>query len=677
LELRGASVIIRRQHPADIRCIRGKFSEASLAAAHFLASSNDDLTRTYMLQNIRDRITGGYAIAFLVLMAVPFVFFGINYDFVGGGYAAKVEGVEISAAQLENRYQAELSRYAEFGTDIPAELRALLRQGVLNNLVRETLVNVHVSEQGYRVADQMVTDFIQRAPEFQVDGRFSKDRYYQWLEERGLTPTRFEESQRESLRLQQFQRGLAATAFVTPAEYRRYLNLYGEQRRAAIASFDVDQFAEDVEIGDEEIASYYDANPAEFQTPESVDIAYIEIDRGKLRGEAEIGEEELREYYTQASSRYLQDESRQARHILIPFGEDRNAAEEQAAALAARARAGEPFEDLARQYSADGGTAEKGGDLGMVLKSQMPGALGDAIFAMKVGEIAGPVESAFGFHIIRLDQTEPGGPLPLDEVRAELENELRDSKAEEAFQNLQRVVSDALFDARGLDEIAATAGLEVRSAEGITRSGGEPFGANQAAIDAVFDPPVLTGGAVSDIVELDANRAAVFRVREHHAAAQQPLDEVRERIVATLRMERARENVRERALKLEAALGDGAEFAEAAAAAGAEVTPLRVVGRQDDSADPRVLEAIFRAEKPAEGRSTVGNTVSEDGDYAVFSVAAVIPGRPESIPLEQRDAEKNRLTQQAGAADYTAIVLELERHADIVLAEDALAEPEL
>ena len=629
-----------------------------------------------MLQKIRERITGGWAIAFLVLMAIPFAFFGVSGDFTGGSYAAKVEGVEIPVAQLENQYQAELARYAEFGTDLPAELRSLVRQGVLNNLVRETLINVHVAEQGYRISDQMITDFIQRVPEFQVDGRFSKDRYYQWLEERALTPTGFEESQRESLRLQQFQRGLAATAFVTPAEYRRYLNLYGEQRRAAIATFNVDAFVEGIEIAEEEVVAYYEANPAEFRTEESVDVNYIEIDRASLSDQVNVTEEQLREYYAQSTNRYLQDESRQARHILIPFGEDRSAAEEQAEALAARALAGEPFEDLARQYSADTGTAEQGGDLGMVLKSQMPGNLGDAIFSMSKGEIAGPVESEFGFHIIRLDAIQAGGPLPFEQVRAELENELRDIEAEEAFQDLQRSVSDALFDAQGLDEIAKTAGLEVQSADGITRSGGEPFGGNQAVIDAVFDPTVLSTGAVSDIVELDANRAAVFQVREHHEAAQQPLDEVREQIVATLRMERARENARQRALELEAELRNGAEFAEAAAAAGAEVTPVRVFSRQDENADSRVLEAIFRAEKPAEGSTVVGNTVSEDGNYAVYSVSAVMPGRPESIPLEQRDAEKERLTQQAGAADYTAVVLNLERQADIVIADDALAEPE-
>jgi peptidyl-prolyl cis-trans isomerase D len=629
-----------------------------------------------MLQKIRDRLTGGFAIAVLALLAIPFVFFGINYNFVGSGYAAKVEGVEISTAQLESEYQAELSRYAELDYDLPAELRALVKQSVLTNLIRETLVNLYVSEQGYRISDQMVAEFIQRVPDFQVDGRFSKDSYYAWLNARALTPSAFEESQRGALRLQQFQRGLAATAFVTPAEYRRYLNLYGEQRRAAIATFDVDSVAEEVEVSDDEIVAYYDNNPAEFQSPESADVDYIVIDRNDLRMQGEISEAEMQEYYAQSANRYLQDERRKARHILIPFGDDRRAAQEQAQSLLERIEAGEPFEDLAREYSADGGTAEQGGDLGLVMQSQMPGDLGSAIFSMNEGDVMGPVESEFGFHVIRLDDIEAGGPLPLDQVRAELESELRDIRAEEAFQELERNLSDALFDGRSLNEMAQIADLEVQSASGLTRSGGEPFGANQAVIDAVFNPRVLQDGIISEIVELDASRSALFKVREHHEAAERPLAEVREQIAAALRAERAREIVRERALELQASLREGADFETAALEAGAEVSPMRVLGRQHEGVDTRVLEALFRAAKPADDRPIVGNTVSQDGNYVVYSVAAVMPGRPESIPVNERDAGKHRLTSESGAADYTAMVLEIERGADIVVADDALVAPE-
>lgn len=630
-----------------------------------------------MLQRIRDRITGGYAIAFLALLSVPFLFFGINYDFTGGAYAAKVDGVEISAAQLQNAYLSELSRFSEQGTDIPANLRPLVRQSVLNNLIRETLVNQYIAEQGYRITDQMVTDAIQRQPDFQVDGRFSRDEYYTWLQQRGLTPTMFEESQRSSLRLQQFQRSMGATAFVTPGEYRRYLNLYREQRRAAVARLDVDAIAEEVEVTDEEVAAHYEEHASEFMTRESVDVRYLLVDRAELREQIEIDEQALTEYYEQSADRYRQDERRQARHILIPFGDDRDAAREQAESLAARAQAGEPFEDLARQYSADGLTAEQGGDLGPMAQSQLPEALAGPVFSMAEGEIEGPIESRFGFHVVKLEGIEAGGPMPLAQVRAELERELRDMEVEQAYQDFERALYDALFDAQDIEQMAEAVGLEIRSAGGITRQGGGPFGGNQAVIDAVFDQTLRGEDTVSDVIELDANRAAVFSVERYHEPARQPLEEVRDLIVARLSRERAETIAEERAAELTAAVRGGADLETAAGELGAEVTPMRLIGRQDAETDPRVLEAIFRAQKPASpDGATVGRADATDGDYVVYALAAVLPGRPESVPQEERDQGKLRLAQEAGIAEYTALVLELERRADIVIAEDALATPE-
>lgn len=626
-----------------------------------------------MLQEIRDRFTGKFALAILLLLAVPFAFFGIPYDFAGGGYAARVNDVEISIGQLQNAYQQALARYAESGAEIPPELHGVIRDAVLDDIIRETLVSQHLAEEGYRITDEMITDFIRQVPIWQQDGEFQPNLYYDWLDQQMLTAPQFEESRRQAMRADQFQRGIAATAFVTPAEYRRYLNLYGEQRRASIATFDTEAVAEGIEVEELQVAEYYEAHPEEFRAPEAVDLAYIEIDRRELAGNVEVTEEELQAYYEQVKGRYLQDEQREARHILVAFGEDEEAARLEAAALAERARAGEPFEDLARQYSDDSGTAEQGGDLGPVLKSQMPGALGDAIFSMQEGEIAGPVRSDFGFHVVRLDDVQAGGSLPLEQVRAEIERELRDEKVAGRYRELERKLSDALFDAQDLQAMADAAGLEVETATGFTRAGGEPFGNNQAAIDAVFDPMVLEDGRISEIVELDANRSAVFEVREHHPATVRPLQEVRDRIVAQLRTQRAQEIVRERAAALAASLEQGAEFREAAEAAGAEVTASALLRRQDENVDPRVLEAVFRAPKPAGSEDpSIGEAVTREGDYAVYSVAAVQPGRPEAIPLEERDQRKLQLAAESGQADYTALLLELQREAEIVKAEDPL-----
>ncbi len=628
-----------------------------------------------MLQVIRDRFTGGFAIAILALIGVPFMFFGINYDFIGLGYAAKVNDREISVTAFENAYRNALQQYLDQDIDIPQEFRIIIRENALDTLIRQSLLDQYVQEQGFRINDDLVTQYIQRATEFMVDGVFSKEEYYQWLELRALDPSQFEENQRLGLRLSQLQRGVGASAFVTPSEYRRYINLFGEQRAVSFAEINTAALGESMVVSDEDVSSYYDARPDAFLSPEQVDLSYVEIRRDDLGERADITEEELVAFYEDSSSRYLQDERRQARHILILAGDDEAQAEEQANELAARAKAGEPFEDLARQYSKDGGTAERGGDLSMLPKSQLPGALGDTIFSMAEGDIAGPVKSLFGFHIIRLDSIESGGSLPLAQVRAQLLDELRDRKSLEVVDELMRDLSNALFDADDMNGLAETVGLELHTATGMTRAGSDVFGSNQAMIDAVFNERNLADRHISDIIELDANRSVVFQVTKHVEATRRTLEEMSAEIIAAIRSERAAAMASEQADELEAAVLNGAELTEAAAKYEHIEIGDAVIGRQDTVVDPAIGVAVFGARKPASGTPTVGTVVTQTGNYAVYVVLAFSPGRPESIPLAERDAGKIRLGGQTGSADYAALIVAVQERADIVKSEDALAQP--
>jgi len=630
-----------------------------------------------MLQKIRDKLTGKFAMAILAIIFVPFAFFGVtDYNFLSAGWAAKVDDAEISLAQLENAYQNQLLQLSEYG-ELPAEYLTTIKSGILERLIRDTLVELHVAESGYRVDDAMVTELIQGAPQFQEGGVFNKDLYYTWLDQTAQDAQVFEAQQRQSIRISQLQRGIGATAFVTPSEYRRYLNLYAEQRQVSIATFDVAALAETVVVKEEDVQAYYDARPDDFLSPESVDFEYIELRRDLLMQAVEISEEELLQYYEESESRFQQDEQRQASHILITFDDDEAAAEEQANALTARANAGEPFGDLARQYSKDGGTSEQGGSLGTIMHSQMPDALGDAIFAMRNGEIRGPVRSDFGFHVVKLDDIIDGGPLPLDRVRAELEGELRTTAADARFIELQRALADALFDANDMQAMAEASGLEVALATGFTRTGGEPFGGSQAVIDAVFDDSVLMNGQISDVVEIDINRSAVVKVKEYHPEARKTIDEVSADITFTLQSERALNMVQDRARRFSDALQEGQAFDAAAEQVEAEIIPAVIVGRQNEDIDIGVLNEIFRAKKPTPGNARIGNAITTTGDYAVFVVSAVIPGRPESIPLADRDSRKDELESAAGAADFTAYVTELEQRATIERSDDALQQQDL
>ncbi len=518
---------------------------------------------------------------------------------------------------------------------------------------------------------------IQSVPDFQVDGRFDMETYRTLLAQAGYEPARFEAAQRVALRREQLQRAIRGSALVTPSEYRRFLNLAAEQRVVTIATIDEEAVADDIGVTDEMVTAYYDQNPALFQLPETADIEYVEISRSDVSQGISVSEQELNEFYEFNKDRYLQDEQRQARHILITFGDDEDAAKALATDLLGRVRAGESFEQLAEEYSEDSGTAANGGDLGVLTESALGGELGGAIFSMSEGDVEGPVKTDFGFHIVRLDRIFERGPLSLDQVRAELIAELQDQKADSLYLELERKLSDALFDATDIETLAAAVGTEVKSIEGFSRQGGEPLGANQAAIDAVFDESILGGGLLSEIVELDAGRAAVFVVNEHTPATRQPLADVREQVVEALRAEQAELLMGSKADDMLAALRDGTSFAAAAEANGFSASEPIVLTRNAEDADPQILSSAFTVPKPTEDRPSFGSSRRQDGSFAVFSVDAVLPGRPEAIPLAERDAGKLQLADQSGIGDFVAFVQALRADADVAVNEDVLAGEDL
>jgi len=629
-----------------------------------------------MLQKIREKFTGGIAIAILALIGVPFVFFGINYNFVGTNFAAKVDGEEISVGYFEQQYQNELATQPDLADANEAQ-RQQIRRGILERLIRDQLVRSYLAENGYRIGNKQLTDLIQREEAFQVDGEFDRATYVDYLAVRGREPREFEESQRAFMREYQLRSSIMASAIVTPSEYRRYLNLAAEQRVVSLARLDEQAVAAEIEISEEQIQAFYDDNPTLYQLPESADVEYIQIRRDDLAQQAAIDEEALVAYYEDNKFRYLQDEQRQARHILILFDDDEDAARTQTEDLLLRIRSGDSFDAIASEFSMDGGTSAQGGDLGVLTESQLPDALGAAIFSMEEGDLQGPVRSDFGFHIIRLDDVLERGPLPLDQVRGELLTELRDREAESLYIDLERRLSDALFDLTDLQAIAAAVGVEVGTIESFMRSGGEPFGSNQAAIDAVFDDAVLNGGQISEVIELDVNSAAIFRVSRHNPAQRQALDDVRDDIGAVVRSQQADLILVQRAEQILAAVAAGEDFGVAAEAAGATVGEPRLLTRQDTETDQIVVFEIFAAEKPSQDSPVTGRVRGLDGAYTVYSLEAVLPGRPETIPLEQRDAGKAQLAQDSGVGDYLAFLQSLYDEAEVIIDEDALQEQDL
>ena len=516
-----------------------------------------------MLQKIRDKISGWFAWVFLGAIAVVFVFWGIRFESGPTAAAAKVNGESIPVEQVRRAWQQRLAQLQQAARDeLPAAVVKEEQTKLLNEFVDREVLIQHVVAMGYRVSDADLAREIQSLPELQVDGKFSRDRYAALLAAQGRTESQFEQDFRRDVQVRQLQNGIALSSFATQGELGKRLALEGETRDIDYFTVAATPFAAQVAVSPEEVQAYYDANKASFVTPETVALQYVAIKASDVAATVAVTDEALHEYYDQvAPERYQDPERRRARHILIDAGTDDAAAKKKADEVLAKAKAGEDFGKLASEYSGDPGSKAQGGELGWATRQSFVQPFADALFAMKVGEISGPVKTQFGYHVIQLEEVQPARQRSFDEVRAELESEYRSEQAQALFyEKSQQLADDAFAALTELDSVAQKLGLTLQTVAGFTRKGGGPFDANRKVIDAVFSDEVLQQRQNSPAINVTDDEVAVFRVTDYKPAAPRPLDEVRTELEATLREQGARKAAEAAALADAARINGGSRI---------------------------------------------------------------------------------------------------------------------
>ena len=216
-------------------------------------------------------------------------------------------------------------------------------------------------------------DFIRSIPAFQIEGQFSKPIYKNLLATQGFSAARFESAQRSELEVRDLQEGIVESTFLTPAEFRRYIELFNQRREIGYGLFTVDAFLGRVTIDEAAISAHYQSNQARYQTTETVDLEYVEASLADIASSVDVGDDALRKAYDEERDRFQSTEERHARHILIAIDKgDEEAARAKAAAIAERLRKGEDFAKLAAEVSADAGTKAQGGDLGWMTPRDAP-----------------------------------------------------------------------------------------------------------------------------------------------------------------------------------------------------------------------------------------------------------------------------------------------------------------
>ncbi|MBV8742413.1 MAG: peptidyl-prolyl cis-trans isomerase [Sinobacteraceae bacterium] len=607
-----------------------------------------------MLQAIRDGLQSRKWLTYVVLGALALVFaawgaYGlVNLNAGATTYAAEADGQKVSVESARNAWLQEQSQYQQrLGGEIPPAQKALLQDRLLETMIRETLLTARAHDLGYRVSENDVLQAIREEPAFQVNGQFNSQVARDRLAQAGITLDAFETELRGALQRAQLQNGIALSDFQTPAEVQRARALQDEEREVQYVLLPPEKYSLDAPVDDAAVEAYYKAHQSQYMIPERANLQYAQLRLEQLAAQITPSDAELKAAYEKNKDRYVEAEKRRARHILIPVGKDDAAARKQAEDVLTQAKGGKDFAALAKQYSQDPGSAQQGGDLGWADRNQFVGPFGDALFSMSPGELRGPVKTQFGYHIIRLDEVQPSKGKSFEEVRGDLEAELKRNAAADRFGEIQEKLQARVEQPNAdLDALAKEFKLETGDVPKFLQgAGGAPLGAAKPVQDLVFGENPLAVGRLGGPVLVGDDRLVLVKVVSRDKAQPQPLAEVRDSIVAAIRKERGSQAALQAAQQAQGKLAGGESFDSVAKGLGVTASPLRFIGRTDPSIPAALREAAFNSAKP-EGKAVYKAMVLPTGGAAVLAIT-MVRTEPADVPKEQQASRVQQQVMQA------------------------------
>ncbi|MFT5716214.1 MAG: peptidyl-prolyl cis-trans isomerase D [Oleiphilaceae bacterium] len=632
-----------------------------------------------MLENIRESSQGMTAKIILGLVILTFALAGIgSYTNSVDTSVAEVNGEKISQDAFNKAYQSQRNRMAQqFGEmfetlSADSNYMANFRNGVVDNLINERLIDQNTANLAIRVSDERIKKTIREMPEFQVEGVFDNNRYLAIINQSGFYQSSdFRDYLRVEMTRRQLTQALVATEFNLPYQESMFSKLQSQKRDIRFATIASEQFKADITVTEEQINQYYQENQARFQNQEKVKVNYITLDVNDIAKTIEVADADINTYYQENIASFRKEEQRRVAHILIELGDDEAAAELQATDLLERINAGEDFAVLAKEFSADTFSGENGGDLEWIERGVMDQAFDESAFLLtEVGSISDLVKTEFGFHIIKLTDLKAEQTKLLADIKEELYEKVSNQKAQEKYFELQQEMARLSFEfPDSLDDAAESINTSVISSEWLSRANNiAPFN-NSKAIDAAFSDLVLHEELNSDLIEVNDTLAIVMRLNKYQAAVVKPLTEVSEQIKQTLIAKGATDKAQSVADELLAEFKAGTDITDKLAAINSIFETKADLTRFTNDIDSNISKAAFTLPHPTEGAVSASSVTLINGNLSILEVQAIKAGDVVANP----NLSKQQTSQLAQSA-YQSYVESLKVDAKIV--RHAISAPE-
>lgn len=623
-----------------------------------------------MLESIREKSQGLVSKVILGLVILTFAVAGIgSYNNTVDTSVAEVNGESISQNDFNKAFQSQRNRMAQQYGDMfetltaDSNYMANFRNGVLDNLINERLIDQNAAAMSIRVSDEQLKETIVSMPEFQVNGTFDNNRYLAMINQAGFYQSSdFRDYLRVQMTRRQLSQALVVSEFSLPYQEEMLASLQNQTRDLRVLNVVAEQFKAGVEVSEEEINTYYLANQNQFQNQEQVMVDYVVLDVNEIAKTIEVSDSDIETYYQENIANYRDDEQRKIAHIMIELGDDEASAKALIDGLLVRLNAGEDFAELAKEYSTDTFSGENGGDLGWMESGTLDDNLEETAYALvNVGDVSEVVISEYGYHIIKLTDFKVEKIQALSAVRDDVAEQVSKNKAQDKYFELQQELSRLAYEFPDtLDDAAGAVDAPVKTSPWLTRGANvAPFN-DSKVIDTAFSELVLNENLNSDVIEVNDELAIVLRLNQHQAANAKPLAEVSELIKSLLITQKASDKTQEVADSILAKLTKAEDLTADLAAINATFEDKLNISRYASELDMSVSREAFALPHPKEGVVSAGSAALSNGDISIVQVIKVTVGE-NSANDKINQQQTNLLAQSA----YKSFVESLAQNAEI------------
>ncbi len=524
-------------------------------------------------------------------------------------------------------------------------LESLYAQQILNQLVFAKEIEYEAKRLGITVSDQERADRIrQYVPTAFIGGTFvGIDRYSAEVQARyQMTVPVFEELVRQGLLEEKFRKLVTDGISVGPAELQDEFRNKNEKVKLDYTLIKPEDLEAKISPDDGEIRAAYEKNKAKYQVPERRVARYALVDVNQIRQSVQVSDDMLKLQYQASIQQYQVPNRVHVEHILfMTVGKTDAEVEEikkRAEDVLKQVKKGGKFEDLAKKYSEDPGSKDKGGDLSWITQGQTVPEFEKTAFSLPAGQISDLVKSQYGFHIIKVLEKETAHTKPFEEVKDSLRAPLLLNQANKLASDTADKLSVAIRQSNkvSLDDLAKQYHLTVGETRPISAS--DPLlelANSKEAKNAIFQ---LRIGELNPPVRTDRGYVALS-VKSIEPAHQGSLEEVRDRVITDLRREKSTEQAKNKAEELTKRVKAGEKLDAAARALGLEPKtsdPIARDGSIPGAASGKQVSAAFNLKT-----GDVAPPLSLGQNWLVYRVVEKTEANPSDF-----DKQKKQLTEE-------------------------------